>query len=404
MLSPVLNLFRPAIVLALASIGVMLAAVWVCEVFLASRVICDALLVIVRVGIVLVMGVLVIRSADAIADRLEAMGVAYAGRRGWGGYYEQLRPLVPTFRACLDYVLWVGLISLALFQLPALRPLAAWGPLVVEAIGIFFLGRVAIELGYLEIGHRMLPREGLAESDRRRRATMVPLVRSTFTYAGYFGTAVLMLGALGFNPMPFLAGAGILGLVVGFGAQSMINDVVSGFFILFENIYLVGDTIESGSAHGVVEAIEFRTTKIRDSEGRVHIVRNGDMKLVVNHSKEYAVAIVTLDVAYDADVRAVFAALGEAGARLRAENRDVLGDTDINGIVAFGATSMTVRTSTRVKAGQHESTAAALRLYIKDAFDRHIAAGTARTTLIPQPWNAAAAPASQALQVRTASH
>ena len=96
----------------------------------------------------------------------------------------------------------------------------------------------------------MLPGEGLEESDRRRRATMLPLVRSAFTYATYFATAVLILSALGFNPLPFLAGAGILGLVVGFGAQSMINDVVSGFFILFENIYLVGDAIEAAGARG----------------------------------------------------------------------------------------------------------------------------------------------------------
>ena len=82
-------------------------------------------------------------------------------------------------------------------------------------------------------------------------------MRSALGYVVYFGTAVLILGALGFNPMPFLAGAGILGLVIGFGAQSLINDVVSGFFILFEHIYMVGDIVEVGSARGVVEAIEF---------------------------------------------------------------------------------------------------------------------------------------------------
>ena len=116
----------------------------------------------------------------------------------------------------------------------------------------------------------MLPIEGLDETEHRRRATIVPLVRSIFTYATYFATAALMLSVLGFNPMPFLAGAGLLGLVVGFGAQSLINDVVSGFFILFENVYLVGDLIETAGARGLVEAIEFRVTKIRDGDGRLH--------------------------------------------------------------------------------------------------------------------------------------
>src|SRR5262249_48375503 len=154
---------------------------------------------------------------------------------------------LPTLRVCLEYASWIGLASIVLAQFPSTRSLAAWGPRVIQGIAMLFAGRVIVELGRLEIGHRMLPREGLEETERRRRATMVPLVRSAFGYAVYFGTAVLVLGALGFNPMPFLAGAGLLGLVVGFGAQSLINDVVSGFFILFENIYLVGDTVEVGA-------------------------------------------------------------------------------------------------------------------------------------------------------------
>ncbi len=346
------------------------------------------LFVIARIAIVMVIGVLVIHYADVIVDALDARGRRYAHGRGWGRHYDQLRPLLPTFRLCMDYALWIALASLALAQVASLRELAAWGPLLIEAIGIFFLGRVLIELGYVEIGRRMLPREGLEEGERRRRATMVPLVRSTFTYAAYFATAAMMLGVLGFNPMPFLAGAGILGLVVGFGAQSLINDVVSGFFILFENIYLVGDTIESGAARGIVEAIEFRTTKIRDPEGRLHIIRNGDMRLVVNYSRDYSMAVVTFDVAYDVDLRALFAALREAGERLRLEDRDVLGDTDVHGIVAFGASAMTIRTSTRVKPGKHESAAATLRLLIKETFDTH-ATTAPRTTLIPQAWEAA---------------
>jgi small-conductance mechanosensitive channel len=172
-----------------------------------------------------------------------------------------------------------------------------------------------MEIGYFEIEQRMLPREGIDDMERRRRTTMVPLLRSTFMYAAYFATAVLILGTLGFNPLPFLAGAGLLGLIIGFGAQSLINDVVSGFFILFENIYLVGDVIEGGGAKGAVEAIEFRTTRIRDADGRLHIVRNGDMKQVINYSKDYAVAVVPVDVSYDADMRAVFATLKEAGRR-----------------------------------------------------------------------------------------
>ena len=220
----------------------------------------------VRVQVIVAAGVSLVRSTGAIVDTLDGLSHSVASRRDWLRYYDHLRPLVPTFRASLEYVVWIGIAALVLVQVDGLRGLSAWGPRFIEAIGIFFVGRVVIELGHLEIGHRLLPRAGLSDAERRRRGTMVPLVRSIFTYATYFAVVVLVLATIGFNPMPFLAGAGILGLVVGFGSQSLISDVVSGFFILFENVYLVGDTIETGSARGVVEAIEFRTTKVRDDE------------------------------------------------------------------------------------------------------------------------------------------
>jgi small conductance mechanosensitive channel len=357
----------------------VLASGW----FGAPQVVTGALLLIARVYLVIAIGLLVIRCTSVSVDTLSGLGESAARRRGWLHYYDRLRPLLPTFRTCLEYSLWVGMVSLALGQIEAARSLAAWGPKLIQGIGIFFAGRIVIELGSLEIGHRMLPPTGLDETDRRRRQTMVPLVRSAFVYAIYFGTAVLILSAFGFNPMPFLAGAGILGLVIGFGAQSLIDDVVSGFFILLENTYLVGDSIEVGVAKGVVEAIEFRTTKIRDVDGRMHILRNADVKAVVNYSKEYTMAVVTFEVEYDADLRQVFRALRAAGERLRSEHPEMLSELKIDGITAFGPRTMTVRTSTRVKPGHHDAVAAALRLLLKETFDRQDA-GAPRTALIPQ--------------------
>jgi small conductance mechanosensitive channel len=355
---------------AAVTLGWILVAVLASIVIRLPSPVTNSLLLVARIYLVIAVGLLVIRSTAVIVDTLNGLSRRYAQQRGWLQYYEHLRPLVPTFRACLEYALWIAVASLIMVQMAPMQRLAAWGPRLIQAIALFFAGRMLIGLGYLEIGHRMLPREGLDETERRRRATMLPLVRSAFTYAVYFGTAVLVLGALGFNPMPFLAGAGLLGLVVGFGAQSLINDVVSGFFILFENIYLVGDLIEVGPAKGVVEAIEFRTTKIRDAEGRVHVIRNGDMKPIINYSKDYTIAVVSMEVAYDADLPSVFAGLRDAGERLRADNSNVLEDTFVEGITAFGASSMTIRTSTRVRAGCQEAVAAELRLLIKETFDR----------------------------------
>jgi small conductance mechanosensitive channel len=132
-----------------------------------------------------------------------------------------------------------------------------------------------------------------------------------------------------------------------------------------------------------VESIEFRVSKIRDDEGRLHVIRNGDMKPIVNYSKEYAMAVVPVEVAYDADLRAVFTTLCEAGQRVRAGDRNVLAETRVDGIMAFGPSAMTVRTSTRVRPGSHEGVAAALRLAITGAFDRQASGDEPRQTLVP---------------------
>ena len=367
---------------AIVNLGWILLAAYASVVLPVPLRVTNLLLLVAGVYFVSAIGFILIRSTAVTVSTLDRLGHRYARRRDWEQQYNRLRSLLPTLRACVEYALWIAVASLVVIQMPSTQGLAAWGPRLIESIAIFFAGRALIELGHLEIEHRMLPREGLDESEHRRRATMVPLVRSLFTYGVYFGTAALMLGALGFNPMPFLAGAGLLGVVVGFGAQSLINDVVSGFFILFENIYLVGDMVEAGGARGVVESIEFRTTKIRDADGRVHIIRNGDMKPVINYSKDYTMAVVTMEVDYGADLQAVFAGLRHAGTRLRAESRDVIDDTRIDGITAFGASTMTVRTSTRVLPGRHETVAAAMRLLIKETMNRQVSGVSSRSPVV----------------------
>ncbi|HMF93216.1 MAG TPA: mechanosensitive ion channel family protein [Vicinamibacterales bacterium] len=368
---------------AIVSTGWLLLTTLACWLLAVPQPAIDTLLLITRVYVIFAAGLLAIRATAMVVALADVRGRTYADRRGWVAHYDHLGRLLPTLSACVEYALWIGMVALVLFQLSPVQGLAAWGPRLVEAIAIFFVGRVLIEVAHLEIDRRMTAPQGLDELALRRRATMTPLVHSVFTYAAYFGLAVLMLASLGFNPMPFLAGAGILGLVVGFGAQSLINDVVSGFFILFENVYLVGELIEVDKAKGIVEAIEFRVTKIRDDDGRLHVIRNGDMKPVINYSKGYAMAVVPVDVAYDADLRIVFHTLREAGKRVRSDDRNVVADLRVEGISAFGPSAMTVRTATRVRPGTNEKVATAIRLAIKEEFDRQVADDAPRQTLIP---------------------
>jgi small conductance mechanosensitive channel len=198
----------------------------------------------------------------------------------------------------------------------------------------------------------------------------MPLIKSFFKYAIYFIAFILVLRAVGINPAAILAGAGIVGIVVGLGAQPLINDLVSGFFILFENIYLVDDFIETEDARGKVEGIDIRTTRIRDPNGQLHILRNGQLNKVINYSKAFTYAVVEVGVAYDSNLDHVYSALKKAGEELKDKNPDVLEPTVVQGMEDFAESALIIRTTTRVRPGRHLEVSREFRKMIKEAFDR----------------------------------
>src|SRR6266852_6860846 len=119
---------------------------------------------------------------------------------------------------------------------------------------------------------------GIYRTDRRVDShirTLVPLVHSVCQYVLYFGSAIVMLGTLGIQTAPILAGAGIVGLAVGLGAQGLVTDLVSGFFILFENQYLVGDYVQIGDANALFEEVAIGLPRFRDASGRLTLIPTG---------------------------------------------------------------------------------------------------------------------------------
>ncbi len=182
-----------------------------------------------------------------------------------------------------------------------------------------------------------------------------------------------MLDTLGVNTTPIIAGASIVGLAVGMGAQSLVTDVVSGFFILFEGQYLVGDTVQVGEAGGLVEQVGIRVTHIRDDQGKLHIIPNGQIKRVVSFSKGFVNAVVDLKVSTSSDLEAIFHAMTEAGARLRRTCTEVLEPTTVSGLVTLDASEMTVRAVTRVEPGSHDRMENEFRRLLKQTLDADLA-------------------------------
>ena len=158
--------------------------------------------------------------------------------------------------------------------------------------------------------------------------TLAPLLHSVCRYVLYFGGGMVMLGVLGVDTRPILAGAGLLGLAVGLGAQSLVTDFVSGFFILFEGQFLVGDVVQIGDACGRVEAVGIRHTQIRDGQGKLYIIPNGQIKSVVNSSKGYINAVVDMKLPAHGDLDEIVVGHARGGrttasdARRRGAGRD----------------------------------------------------------------------------------
>jgi moderate conductance mechanosensitive channel len=305
----------------------------------------------------------VVISLNAMAEERQKPG-------HWLANYQKVAHLVPLLRRSLDAILIVIVVTLVVRQIEPIADLAEWGPRLIGVIAIAFLARVLAELVRLGTNEFLLNREGLELEARQRRETIVPLIESGSQYLLYFGAALMILERLSIDSTPFLAGAGIIGLAVGLGAQNLVNDVVSGFFVLFEDYYLVGDYVQIGGSEGVVERIDLRTTRIRDNDGRHHIIRNGEVSTVVNYSKRYTFAVVEVGVAYESDLDKVTTALLDAGRELAAVNPNVLEPTVVKGLIDFGESELRFRTVTRVRPGAHLAVQNQLRERIKAIFDQ----------------------------------
>ena len=175
----------------------------------------------------------------------------------------------------------------------------------------------------------------LSERRKQRTETLASVLKS-ITSGTVFTLALLMiLGELAFNIGPFIAGAGIAGIALGFGAQSLVKDFLSGMFMLVEDQYGVGDVIDVGEASGVVEAVGLRVTRLRDVDGTVWYFPNGEILRVGNKSQGWARAVVDVSVAYGSDIALVRRVLGKVAEDLYADEefRDlVLDEPEVWGV------------------------------------------------------------------------
>jgi len=206
----------------------------------------------------------------------------------------------------------------------------------------------------------------------QRVETIASVLCNIVTVAVWSIAALIILGELGVDLAPLLAGAGVLGLVLGFGAQQVVRDYLAGIFVLLEDQYRVGDTVDLGVASGVVEWVSLRVTRIRDVEGVVWWVPNGQPGQVGNQTQEWSKALLDIDVAYDTDIARATELLVDTADALRADTewRDaILDDPEVLGVEQLGANSVVLRLSMKVRAGHQWKVAREARVRVKRAFD-----------------------------------
>lgn len=330
-----------------------------CSLFLnLPAVISDYIFVALRIYLIIAVGLLIIKAAAAIVDILDALSIRYSSPDNLLRFYDRLRHLIPFLKRCLELILYTCIAILVTQQIQLIANLSDLGLRIIKIITLIFLSRVFYDVVYLLAEELVFKEKKLTERQRSRRLTLIPLFRSILQYLIYFTVGVSILYTLDIDPTPILAGAGIIGLAVGFGAQELVNDMVCGFFILFENYYLVGDYIEAGNVEekvveGTVEAIELRTTRLRHPNGQLQIIRNGAIGSVINYSKEYIFAVVEVCVPYNANLAQVYQVVEEVGQELKANYPDVLEPTQVDGVESLGESNLLLQTLTKAKPGKH---------------------------------------------------
>jgi moderate conductance mechanosensitive channel len=326
----------------------------------------------IQIYFLICLGIIAVRAAFSLIDTLDGLSTELIAQYPASPlqFYPRFRHLLGLIKRCLELGIYVTIAGVIFGQLPWFNALAPYALPANQIIFIVVLAALAIALGDILVEKLLLRSPNLSPMQYRRRLTFIPLVQNAVRYAIYFLGGVLVLSVFAIDPTPILAGAGILGIAVGLGAQNLINDLVNGLSILLQNYYLVGDFVETDDAIGIVEAMDLRVTRIRDPGGRLHIIRNGDIKTIVNYSKDYVYAVVRVGVDYDSDLDHVYRVLEAVGHQVKELHPDVLEPTRIDGLDDFAESELTIRTATKVKPGKHIPVQRLVRKLIKEAFDR----------------------------------
>ena len=215
----------------------------------------------------------------------------------------------------------------------------------------------------------LLETEETSLRTEQRIIALSTVLRSVASFGIFTIAAFMVLGELGVNLAPLLAGAGILGIALGFGSQALVRDFLSGIFILVEDQYGVGDVVDLDGTQGTVEGVSLRITTLRSVDGVLWHVPNGELRRVGNMSKHWARALLDVDVSYATDVDHARAVIKRVADEVWREQDAVLDEPEVWGVEALGPSAVTIRLVVKTIPARQWEVSRVLRERIKAAFD-----------------------------------
>lgn len=264
---------------------------------------------------------------------------------------------------------WFETVYMEMYQY--ITDTAMWitvGKAIIKILFIYLVANILVKVISGAI-NRIFKQRGKFQVDERRLETMRSLAINVLTYVIYFVAILSILTQLGFNLAPVLASAGVVGLAVGFGAQNFVRDVITGFFIIFEDQFAVGDYITTGNVSGTVQEIGLRITKIKGLTGEMHIIPNGMITEVTNFSTQNSIAVLDVSIAYEEDVDRVINVLKEELEKAPQQIDELINVPNVLGVHNFGPSEVVIRITADCKPMGHFAANRKLRAMIKKIFD-----------------------------------
>ena len=235
------------------------------------------------------------------------------------------------------------------------------------------VGLVLVQVAGKFVLNRVRALDGIGMDRRQQVETLVQISRWVLDIAIVATALLMLLSTFGLDIAPLIAGVGVVGLALSFGAQTLIKDLIGGLLIVVENQYSVGDTIEVGDVSGVVETVTLRATLVRTAEGSLVVVPNGEVRVVANASKGWSRAVVDVGVAYEEDLARALSVLEDAAAGFAQDTRFeplLLEAPAVLGPLSLGEWSITVRVMVKTLPGKQWEIARELRKQILAACER----------------------------------